>query len=115
MRGHENVIRMRLEGHAPRLLWLDDLAPVDPWHVQYERRDNPELADMRFVVGLNVQVCGADREAAIAWGKACEAAGAKRVVVAVQRQPEGKTYYETVEVIDSAGYMTWSADEPAHA
>lgn len=90
MRGHENVIAMRLSGIRPESVFLLDmpinLRPVE-WledliHVEVcTAGDAPEGLDLRFLVGLPVTVLGHDTKRARAISIACVRAGAHRVTV----------------------------------
>ena len=51
--------------------------------VELESSDIPEVADLRFVTGLVVQVEGRDRQSVQRWVKACERSGAARVLWSV--------------------------------
>lgn len=80
MKGHEQIVAMRKRGISPMVLWLSDNPVRDHLSVQLEPKDSPNLADLRFVVGMVVQVEGRELSRVKAWVDACEAAGAARVL-----------------------------------
>ena len=115
MRGHEQIIAMRLRGKAPKSVhvWCgtDALKGWSDWqtstgHAEVEIQDHEPLSglDLRFTVGMTVMVLGADpfRVAAIHAG--CLAAGAARVVSAAATFDAQRPNAEPVvgRVLDSA-------------
>ena len=108
MRGHEPLIALRRQGLKPSLVDID-LEPC-PWRnwstwpewttvpqIEVQPADSIRLLDLRFLVGLTVQVSG--YEAARVWSMfdACRQAGAARVLGFVHRPSGG-----TAEARDSA-------------
>lgn len=98
MRHHERIIGLRRRGLKPLCLWLTDVAPLDLWSVQYEPGDSPATADLRFVKGLVVKVEGESVDAVKAWAKACERAGAMRVLWVTHRI-ERRGEFADVEIV----------------
>lgn len=122
MRGHEDIIRMRRSGEAPAMIRIETAEGFDrfgsgvrfPFGAdQPQVHIRPEEAvhrlDLRFVVGLFVQVSGMDSERVKATVEACRRAKASRVIGVTHRQVgEGEfTTFPTTEVTDTAGVMTW--------
>lgn len=105
MQGHTDIIQARLQGVAPRSVWMDENKPQWLGEVQYEPNDSPASADLRFVVGLTVNVLGPDAATVEAWGKACELAGAARVITVVVRYDEPGRRGDVVDLRDTHGRM----------
>lgn len=101
MRGHEEIIRLRMRRLAPKTvhIWcgVDALNGCANWHestghAEVEIRDDEPLSgvDLRFTVGMVVMVGGADPFRVAAVHAGCLAAGAARVVscaVSVDGEP----------------------------
>ena len=86
MRGHEEIIKMRMKGKAPELVYLDDFeSALSDWQqleiepVVSLNNDILESLDLRFLVGLNVCVTSRSEIRAKRLFEACKAAGAKWV------------------------------------
>jgi len=92
MRGRENIIRMRLNGLKPSIVWVEML-PMNDWVRQFTDRPGRfvdihmdpqdaasiERADMRCVVGCHVLVNGLNDAATERVAAACKKAGANVV------------------------------------
>jgi hypothetical protein len=85
MRGHEAIIAMRKQGQRPAVVFLNDY-PCETSPTRYADHatvdvsaDQPEWADMRFLVGLRVSITGATEKRAKRFLEACKAAGAASV------------------------------------
>lgn len=79
MRGHEHVIKTRIQGRKPAYsVTLSTLpVPVIPNDfIQLEASDKPETADLRFVIGLGVIVWGDESRFVRQWCEAAHKAGA---------------------------------------
>lgn len=113
MRGHEALIALRRQGLRPALVDID-LEPC-PWRnwadwpewtnvpqIEVQPSDSIRLLDLRFLVGLTVQVSGFDGPRVWAMFDACRAAGAARVLAFVQVASNGGQTVRTVEARDSA-------------
>ena len=117
MRGHTQLIAMRKDGLVPDVVLVETnpelFTAVHDWHeysptraqVRIEATDNPDAADLRFLVGLSVMVNGNDLDRVRRVGKACERAKASRVITFVQRAINDR--FEIVEMTDTAGRVTW--------
>ncbi len=117
MKGHTQLIAMRKDGFAPSVVFVETnpelFAAVHDWHeyapnraqVRIEASDNPDTADLRFLVGLSVMVNGNDLDRVRRVGKACERAKASRVVTFVSKLVNDR--FETVEMTDTEGRVTW--------
>ena len=92
MRGHENIIAMRMKGVKPAgMVWLCDY-PIRPEAIEWQYPSdctNPSVSvhgdaiggiDLRFVVGLPVDVTGTDSARVKALAGACKRAGASMVI-----------------------------------
>lgn len=93
MRGHEQIIAMRMQRKAPKTvhIWCgtDALKGWSNWHtstghaeVEIADTDTLSSLDLRFTVGMLVMVNGTDPFRVAAVHAGCLAAGAKRVVSA---------------------------------
>jgi hypothetical protein len=92
MRGHENLIRMRLNGLKPSIVWVE-LLPMNDWVRQFTDRPGRfvdihmdpqdtasiERADLRCVVGCHVLVNGPNDDTTERVASACKRAGANVV------------------------------------
>lgn len=105
MRGIEDLIRVRMAGRVPEVLWvdLDFDGPKQPGSsVRIEPKDKASTLDLRAVQGLVVAVSGADGERAKRVAELCVQSGARRVITTIygdNRKP--------VEMLDTEGVMTW--------
>jgi hypothetical protein len=108
MRGAEELVRMRLEGRVPRLLWVDlDIDYMaDGEHLSISANDSLASLDLRPVQGLVVSVSGCDDKRVKAVAKACEENGARRVIANIS-EPRPNGNFEVIEVIDTEGWFTW--------
>ena len=124
MRGHEQLIAMRLKGFVPRYgvhIATDEREADWPsaWqHLCHQWGCAPETAemhigstenantlDLRALVGLDVTVRGIERKRVSEVFDAARLAGARRVLGNVLTLVAGET--RVVEVLDSEGLMTW--------
>ncbi len=91
MKGHENLIKMRLAGNKPAIVWVYlnsrrnwlftwEFSCPDRPEVFIEPEDNIRLLDLRFVVGLTVCLMGKEETRTRAALNALQAANAKRVI-----------------------------------
>lgn len=122
MRGHEDIVRIRRNGDAPSIVHIDTDEgfdrfgagahwPHSPDHPQVHvgPSEATHRLDLRFVVGLMVQVNGCDPERVEAVTEACIEAKASRVIGITHRR-EGKGEFErfpVVKVTDTQGDMAW--------
>jgi hypothetical protein len=91
MKGHENLIKMRLAGKKPDAIWVY-LRDYPNWQFNWEfssptkpevfisDADNIRLLDLRFAVGLTVHIIGWDEGRIRSVLNALVAANAKRVI-----------------------------------
>jgi hypothetical protein len=91
MRGHQDLIALRRKGVKPPLVWLscgrsdglrrhrEETGALGE-HIEIDEGDIIERLDLRCLVGLAVDVSGDDRGRVLALAKACEEAGASRVI-----------------------------------
>lgn len=85
MRGHEPILDMRRQGKRPAIVFLNDFACDTDWTRFGDHAtvcvagDNPELADLRFLIRLNVSICSRTVERAKAFMEAAKRAGAATV------------------------------------
>jgi hypothetical protein len=91
MKGHENLIKMRLAGKKPNAIWVY-LRDYPNWQFNWEfacpdkpevfisPKDNLRLLDLRFAVGLTVHIIGNDEARTRDVLSALVAANAKRVI-----------------------------------
>lgn len=91
MKGHENLIKMRLAGKKPSAIWVYlrdypnwdfnwEFACPDKPEVFISPKDNLRLLDLRFAVGLTVHIIGNDEARTRDVLNALQAANAKRVI-----------------------------------
>lgn len=109
MKGLDSLVKMRLEGRIPSLLYVDIDTEKMPGegHLQIEQTEPIYGLDLRAVQGLVVSVsgCSAPRVAAIAG--ACSEAGARRVIAHTMELTVGGEFKVT-KVTDTDGLFTWS-------
>ena len=105
MTGQDDIKALRRTGKRPAWVWVSDFpdCTLDGSTVRVAG-DVPELADFRFLVGLNVIVEGSDAARVDRLVKAC--ACAKRVVSNVL-QPVDKWRSEVMRMTDTEGIVTW--------
>lgn len=102
MTGHDHIIRMRRAGRAPTFVWVSDFpdAFLDGLTVRMAG-DTPELADLRFLVGLTAIVEGSDSVRVDRIAKACTAARAQRVIASTHARRD------VVRITDTEDVLTW--------
>lgn len=121
MRGHLPIVAMRRQHRRPGMVsfnvgpttdWLADhwqeTAGLPP-HVLVEPTDAIDRLDLRFVVGLLVDVSGHvdHRDRVLRIYEACVRAGASRVIGAIHQPKAGGL--DPVEYLDTDGVLTWLA------
>ena len=89
MRGHEDLIRLRESGVKPTgMVYVDDYKVMDKWVKWLSEKtmvticthgDDVQSLDMRFLVGMAVNVSGDDIDRVKALSVACKRAGASVV------------------------------------
>ena len=97
MRGHSPILRMRLAGTRPRIVFINDFPTADAkdWHspgekygqrwaadhatVQIDATDRIASLDLRFLAGVTVSASGSTESRAKELLEACKAAGAATV------------------------------------
>ena len=85
MRGHEPIITMRRQGQRPAVVFLNDFPCNTDWTQFGDHAtvcvagDNPELADLRFLIRLDVSICSRDESRARGFMQAAIQAGAATV------------------------------------
>jgi glycine/D-amino acid oxidase-like deaminating enzyme len=108
MKGMQDLIDMRLQGRVPSLLYVDlDVGRMPgEGHLQIGAKEPLYSLDLRGVQGLVVSVSGLDGKRVKAVAKACEEAGARRVLgnVCAERH---ENQFEVIEVTDTEGLFTW--------
>jgi len=92
MRGHEEIIKMRLEGYVPDYINLDDFAKPNPmieWQKKFGETFTPivcvsgdqlAMLDLRFLVNLTVNITSESEQRAKKLFDLAKKAGAKTVV-----------------------------------
>lgn len=108
MRGHETIVAMRRRGRRPGMVWLDTdgyysglqaLARMGfpaQGHVELQPSDAPHRLDLRFLVGLLVEVSGSDERRVAAVARASVEAGARQVIAAwATTVPRGEEFETT--------------------
>lgn len=87
MKGHEALIKMRLQGLRPSVVFINDYPCHTDWHehgdhctIQIEPLDAPETLDMRFLIGMTVSVSADDENRAKRLLEACKMAKARKVI-----------------------------------
>lgn len=119
MRGHEALIAMRRQGAKPRRVTLLTTPGYDRWvatwptefpaypDIEIAPEDTPERLDLRFLVGLQVHVDGADETRVERVTRCAVAAGAARVIGSVFREVGART--ELIRMTDTQGDLTWQS------
>ena len=125
MRGHHQLIAMRLKGVVPTYGvevetdhtcsdWPEQWAQLHVRHgihspkayVHIDPHDRLERLDLRWVVGLEVRVEGTVATRVEAVMDALSRAGATRAIgIVFMPRPGGET--EAIEIIDSKGVASW--------
>lgn len=119
MRGQAPLIAMRRDRKRPALFVSIDVGPMGPWlannwHLQglmpcllVEPADVVDRLDLRFLIGLDVNVSGYEVDAARVRQvfEACLRAGAARVMAGVMRDVGVEV--RTVHHYDSKGEIEW--------
>lgn len=117
MRGKRQLEAMRLAGKAPDLVCVST-TPIDrglaenwqfhtPRFAQLQADGMPRRADLRCLIGLQVQIDGIDAATVEAWRDACVAAGAKRVRSVVSAPNRGPYCGEPLAMTDTDGVAVW--------
>jgi len=98
MRGHEEIVRMRLEGIAPEAIFINDFPCQTDW---WENDDHCTVCtfgepiktlDMRFCVGMVVSICSDSEKRSKELFEACKGAGAR--VIASSHHQVGKLAWQ---------------------
>jgi hypothetical protein len=115
MRGHQALIDMRMRGYAPvGHVTIDVDGPTvlaKPWPcfmadyplICDEKSDSPTRCDLRFLVGLEVNVTGCDESKVRGFYAAAVKAKAARVMAILHDQRTSKV----LSIEDSKGELTW--------
>ena len=112
MRGHTELIEMRLQGLKPELVFLVDRPLSTKWRELTDSPevsiydDRPERADLRFLVGLMVSTGSATENRAKEILEACKRAGA--LAVGVVHLPANRADTKTNDYLE-----IWNAAHPA--
>jgi hypothetical protein len=94
MRGHTELIEMRLQGLKPELVFLVDRPLVAKWRELTDSlevsiyEDRPEHADLRFLVGLRVNIEARTLERAKGFFDASKRAGVEIVASGWSESPK---------------------------
>jgi len=118
MRHHEPLIAMRsrglkpagivgfeTDGFCPEWAQWASLDPGNP-RIEIEPKDAIQHLDLRFVVGLEVQVDGTDQRRVRELFAAAQDHGAARVIASVFRRD--RDTFQHVEILDTKGLLTWT-------
>ena len=99
MNGHQELIRMRMAGGGMRSLWIyhgkDPSKQWSNWHttfqtldypdVEIQQHEDPNMLDLRYVIGLTVHVAGSrDYRKSVKLHNALLEAKAKQVITNVE-------------------------------
>jgi hypothetical protein len=93
MKGHENIIALRMQGHKPKIVFLNDYPCETDW---FEHGDQATVCthhdfmgslDLRFLVGLTVSISATSESRAKALFERVKQAGAG-VVAACHVKPD---------------------------
>jgi hypothetical protein len=118
MRGQAQLEAMRRRGFVPETVDLclfktrsaEDWPRLHPRYAVLEAVQSVRPAELRCLVGLEVQIHGEKREVVHAMRDACIAAGARRVIATVFDGRDSVPDYErfrAVEASDTQGVLTW--------
>ncbi len=87
MKGHEDLIQMRIQGMKPQVVFINDYPCHTDWYknrehctIQVDQTDAPETLDLRFLVGMVVSVSADDKSRAQRLFEACKKAHAKQII-----------------------------------
>lgn len=86
MRGHEELIEMRLNGKAPSIIFINDYPCQTDWenygdYVTICTAEDPiKTLDMRFLVDMTVLVSSTSEKRAMELLEACKEHGVRKVV-----------------------------------
>ena len=100
MRGHENIISMRMRGQTPKIVFLNDYPCKTDWFEHSENAtvctDNNPISslDLRFLVGLTVSISAPTEARAKALFAKAKWFGAK-TVAACHVQPDKHQFEQT--------------------
>ena len=109
MRGHTELIRARLNGYTPGLVFVELDIPriqLGPDQVQVEESDRLSSLDFRCLHGLNVSVSGVCSLRVKQIAQAAIQAGANRVLTFVSAS-KGCVEHEIIEMTDTEGSYVW--------
>ena len=87
MHGHTDIIANRMQGRAPRFVFVNDYPCKTDWFEQSEQAtvcthgDHIGMLDLRFLVGLRVSISATTEARAVALFEHVKAAGAVAVAV----------------------------------
>lgn len=96
MRGHEKIIEMRRNRIAPKFVFLNDFQCDTDWFEYREHAtvdvscEQPELLDLRFLIGLRVSVTTTSEDRAKRFMNACKKAGAVAIGVGASEFKGGR-------------------------
>lgn len=111
MRGAEALLRARLSGYQPTMVFVEvDLPdlPLGIDQIQIQASDRLSSLDLRCLYGLNVSVSGENGPRTRQIALAATQVGATRVIAYTSVKRVGGEF-EVVEVFDSEGIATWKA------
>ncbi len=110
MKGMENLIRMRLNGRVPAVLWVDlDIERLpSEGHLHIGHSESISSLDLRAVQGMVLAVSGIDSGRVKSISSALKAAGARRVISTVSRR-FGEGEFLVTEVTDTEGVLEWKS------
>lgn len=97
MKGHEDLIQMRLQRKAPAIVFINDYPCQTDWMRERAATticthgDVIQMLDLRFLVGLKVSISSASEIRAKALFEACRNAGA-HTVAACHVQPDRRAW-----------------------
>lgn len=114
MRGAVDLLKARLTGYQPSMVFVDldtgqmPVAYRQLSQIQIEESDRVSGLDLRCVYGLRVSVSGLNAGKTKAIAQACEEAGATRVFAFISKAlPNGE--FSVIEMTDTEGLATWKA------
>lgn len=92
MKGHEQIVALRMAGFKPAAVFVEDRNCADTgWELErgvlpavYVGGDNPALADLRFVAGCRVHLVADDAARAAAWVDRLLSDGVPHVIQSTQ-------------------------------